>query len=87
MGGGHHHHPSSPEAMPRQDQDLELLKKEQVPLWVRDNCAHLLVPLNRCRRETFFNPDRCTHQRHIYEECQFLAWEKRVEAKKALSQK
>lgn len=81
MGGGHHAH--SPEAMPREDQDLELLKKHQIPLNVRDNCAHLLVPLNVCRRETGFNPDRCTHQRHIYEECQYIAWCARVEAKKA----
>jgi NADH dehydrogenase (ubiquinone) 1 beta subcomplex subunit 7 len=47
-----------------------------------DNCAHLLVPLNVCRRETGFNPDKCTHQRHIYEECQYIAWCARVEAKK-----
>lgn len=80
MGGGHHHH--SPEAMPKADQDLELLKQHQIPLNVRDNCAHLLVDLNVCRRETLFNPDRCNHQRHIYEECQFISWTARVEAKK-----
>ena len=84
MGGEHHH---SPEAMPKKDQDLELLKKEHVPLPFRDNCAHLVVPLNHCRRETFFNPDACTHQRHIYEECEYIAWQKRVEAKKALRKK
>lgn len=82
MGGGHH---SSPEAQPRKDQDLALLKKEHVPLAVRDNCAHLLVKLNTCRRETLFNPNSCGHQRHTYEECEFIAWEKRVAAKKALS--
>ena len=48
--------------MPKADQDLELLKREQVPIYARDNCAHLLVPLNRCRRETLYNPHRCTHQ-------------------------
>ena len=79
MGGGHHHH--LPEAMPKADQDLELLKQHQIALNVRDNCAHLLVPLNECRRETLFNPDRCTHQRHIYEECQYIAWSRRVDAK------
>lgn len=83
MGGGHHHH--SPEAMPSKKQDLELLKKEHVPLAFRDNCAHLLVPLNQCRRQTFFNPNSCGHQRHIYEECEFIAWERRVAAKKAMS--
>lgn len=81
MGGGHHH---SPEAMPKADQDLEFLKKENIPIPARDNCAHLLVKLNRCRRETFSLPWKCTHQRHIYEECQFIAWEKRCEAKKKM---
>jgi len=78
MGGNHH----SPEAMPKADQDLQLLKDHQVPVAVRDNCAHLLVDLNVCRRQTFFNPDQCTHQRHIYEECQYIAWDRRVQAKK-----
>lgn len=81
MGGGHHH--ENPAAMPRADQDLQLLKDHQIPLAYRDNCAHLLVPLNECRRETFFNPARCQQQRHIYEECEYIAWQRRVEAKKA----
>lgn len=79
MGGGHHH---SPEAMPRSDQDIQELKANQIPVAYRDKCAHLLVDLNKCRRETFFNPDKCTHQRHIYEECQYIAWSARCEAKK-----
>jgi NADH dehydrogenase (ubiquinone) 1 beta subcomplex subunit 7 len=84
MGGGGHddHHYFSPEAMPKADQDLALLKSEKVPVMNRDHCAHLLVPLNTCRRETFFNPDYCQPQRHIYEECQYIAWLARVEAKK-----
>jgi len=77
--GGHHH---SPEATPKGDQDLQTLKDQQVPLSLRDNCAHLLVPLNVCRRETYFNPERCNHERHIYEECQYVAWQGRVDAKK-----
>lgn len=83
MGGGHHHH--SPEAMPRTDQDMELLRTERIGLPFRDNCAHLLVPLNRCRKETFYMPWKCTHQRHIYEECQYIAWLARVEKKKELA--
>ena len=82
MGGGHHHH--SPGAMPKDEQDLELLKREQVPVPYRDKCAHLLVPLNRCRQETFSNPHRCTQQRHIYEECQFILYTRRCEAKTAM---
>jgi NADH dehydrogenase (ubiquinone) 1 beta subcomplex subunit 7 len=78
--GGHHH---SPEAMPKSDQDLQLLKDNQIPLAVRDNCGHLLVDLNVCRRETAFNPGKCTHQRHIYEECEYIAWLHRIDVKKA----
>jgi NADH dehydrogenase (ubiquinone) 1 beta subcomplex subunit 7 len=81
MGGGHDHHGPSPGAMPKAEQDLELLKLHQVPIHLRDKCAHLLVPLNVCRRETLFHPDRCGHQRHIYEECQHIAWSARVQAK------
>jgi len=82
--GGHHH---SPEALPKSEQDMQLLKDHQVPLALRDNCAHLLVDLNVCRRETMFNPDKCNHQRHIYEECQYIAWLKRVDDKKARAKK
>lgn len=81
MGGDHHH---SPEAMPRAEQDWDSLKKAQIPLAYRDNCAHLLVPLNECRRDTFANPHKCNHERHIYEECQYIAWLQRIEKKKEM---
>jgi len=84
MGG---HHGDSPEAMPNPTQDLELLKQQQVPLALRDNCAHLLVDLNSCRRQTFFNPDKCNHQRHIYEECQYIAWKARIQQKTDIKEK
>ena len=77
--GGHHH---NAEAMPLDNQDIESLKDNQVPTAFRDKCAHLLVKLNQCRRETFFNPGKCGHQRHTYEECEYIAWNKRVDAKK-----
>ena len=80
MGGGHHHH--NPEAMPRKEQDLDAVKKAKIPLGYRDTCSHLLIPLNECRRETWFNPNKCTHQRHTYEECQYIGWLQRVDAKK-----
>lgn len=77
--GGHHY---NPEAAPRLDQDIELLKREQVRLAFRDTCAHLLVPLNRCRQAKFFSPFACGHERHTYEQCQYYAYLQRVEAKK-----
>jgi NADH dehydrogenase (ubiquinone) 1 beta subcomplex subunit 7 len=73
--GGHHH--DSPAAMPKAEQDLESLKKNQVALGYRDNCAHLLTGLNSCRRQTLFNPHKCSHQRHTYEECEYIAWKAR----------
>lgn len=80
MGGGHHHH--SPEAMPKRDQDLKKLDESRTPYLFRDTCAHLLLPLNECRKKELYNPFRCDAERHLYEECQFIAWEQRVEKKK-----
>ena len=47
------------------------LEDASVPLQWRDYCAHLLIPLNACRRETLSAPWRCGHERHAYEQCQF----------------
>lgn len=40
------------------------------PAW-RDYCAHLLIPLNKCRHETYYLPWKCNHERHEYERCQY----------------
>ena len=37
----------------------------------RDHCAHKLVDLNECRRENFFLPWTCQHEKHSYEKCQY----------------
>jgi NADH dehydrogenase (ubiquinone) 1 beta subcomplex subunit 7 len=79
--GGHHH---NPEAMPKKDQDLQAIKDAKIPLGWRDTCSHLLIKLNDCRRETFFNPHKCSHQRHTYEECEYIGWLQRVDAKKEM---
>jgi len=31
----------------------------RLPLAYRDSCAHLLIPLNRCRHEEFYLPWKC----------------------------
>jgi len=80
MGGGAHHH--NPEADPKDDQDLQAMRKARIPLAFRDNCGHLLVKLNACRRETLYNPHKCGHERHTYEECGYYSYLQRVEAKK-----
>mmetsp|Transcript_5928 Transcript_5928/g.9875 ORF Transcript_5928/g.9875 Transcript_5928/m.9875 type:complete len:92 (-) Transcript_5928:156-431(-) len=76
--GGHLNH----EAMPKADQDIEALKAAKIPLAFRDTCAHLLVKLNRCRRDNTFSPHECGHERHTYEQCGYYSYLQRVEAKK-----
>ena len=44
---------------------------------VRDDCAHLLIPLNKCRIATGFMPWKCDHERHTYEKCQYDDYKKR----------
>ena len=47
------------------------LKDAKVDLAYRDFCAHLLIPLNECRKANYFLPWRCEHDRHVYEKCQY----------------
>jgi len=49
----------------------EQLRDAKVDLAYRDFCAHLLIPLNNCRKENYFLPWRCGHERHVYEKCQY----------------
>jgi len=79
MGGGHHH--VTPGSEPKKDQDLEAIKAAKIPLAWRDTCSHILIDLNKCRRETWWNPNKCEHARHIYEECEYNAYLQRIEAK------
>jgi NADH dehydrogenase (ubiquinone) 1 beta subcomplex subunit 7 len=44
----------------------------------RDFCAHLLIPLNECRRKSFYLPWKCEHERHAYELCQYNEYKRRV---------
>mmetsp|Transcript_15946 Transcript_15946/g.22717 ORF Transcript_15946/g.22717 Transcript_15946/m.22717 type:complete len:95 (-) Transcript_15946:104-388(-) len=79
MGGVHHHINAA--AKPQQEQDLASLAAAKVPLAWRDTCGHLLVPLNKCRRESWWNPNECGHYRHTYEECLYNSYLQRCEAK------
>lgn len=71
----------NPEADPKPDQDIEALKAARIPIAWRDTCGHLLVKLNKCRRETWWSPHKCGHERHTFEECEYNAYLQRVEAK------
>ena len=54
------------------------LKDAKVDLAYRDFCAHLLIPLNECRKANYFLPWRCEHERHVYEKCQYKECVQRV---------
>ncbi|KAL1861844.1 hypothetical protein VTK73DRAFT_6904 [Phialemonium thermophilum] len=56
----------------------EEMSEARVPLAYRDSCAHLLIPLNRCRYETYYLPWKCEDERHSYEKCQYVEFKKRL---------
>ncbi|KAH9927857.1 B18 subunit of NADH:ubiquinone oxidoreductase [Amylocystis lapponica] len=45
-------------------------KSARLPLAWRDQCSALLIPLNVCRKEKYYLPWECDHERHTYEKCQ-----------------
>ena len=49
----------------------EDMKRAKLDIGYRDFCAHLLIPLNECRRKSFYLPWKCGHERHVYEKCQY----------------
>jgi len=50
----------------------------RLPLAYRDSCAHLLIPLNKCRVDEYYLPWKCENERHSYEKCQYEEFKKRV---------
>jgi len=58
----------------------EEMEAAQLPLEWRDHCAHILIPLNKCRRKTAWMPWECTDLRHAYEKCQYEEYKLRCEA-------
>lgn len=50
----------------------------RIPLEYRDFCANLLIPLNECRKASFYAPWACEHEKHAYEKCQYKEYIKRV---------
>ncbi|XP_042501593.1 NADH dehydrogenase [ubiquinone] 1 beta subcomplex subunit 7-like [Macadamia integrifolia] len=49
----------------------EEMVQARVPLAYRDQCANLLVPLNKCRVAEFYLPWKCENERHAYEKCEY----------------
>ncbi|XP_038701415.1 NADH dehydrogenase [ubiquinone] 1 beta subcomplex subunit 7-like [Tripterygium wilfordii] len=59
----------------------------RVPLAYRDQCAHLLIPLNKCRQSEFYLPWKCEDERHTYEKCEYeLVMERMLQMKKIRDQ-
>lgn len=55
----------------------------KVPLAYRDQCAHLLIPLNKCRQAEFYLPWKCEDERHTYEKCEYeLVMERMLQMQK-----
>jgi NADH dehydrogenase (ubiquinone) 1 beta subcomplex subunit 7 len=63
----------------------------RLPLSYRDSCAHLLIPLNKCRVDEYYLPWLLLrfgnlgetlmsrqNERHSYEKCQYEEFKKRV---------
>ncbi|PNY26758.1 NADH dehydrogenase [ubiquinone] 1 beta subcomplex subunit 7 [Tolypocladium capitatum] len=65
--------PSEPRQATREE-----MRDARLPIAYRDSCAHLLIPLNKCRRETWYAPWKCGDERHSYEKCQYVEFKKRV---------
>ena len=42
-----------------------------MPRRYRDYCAHILIPLNKCRVQNYYLPWTCSDLKHAYEKCQY----------------
>ncbi|TYH84104.1 hypothetical protein ES332_D02G176000v1 [Gossypium tomentosum] len=57
--------------------------EDKVPIPYRDQCAHLLIPLNKCRQAEFYLPWKCEIERHSYEKCEYeLVMERMLQMQK-----
>ncbi|XP_010908299.1 NADH dehydrogenase [ubiquinone] 1 beta subcomplex subunit 7 [Elaeis guineensis] len=61
----------------------EEMVEARVPIPYRDQCAHLLIPLNKCRVAEFYLPWKCETERHTYEKCEYeLVMERMLQMQK-----
>jgi NADH dehydrogenase (ubiquinone) 1 beta subcomplex subunit 7 len=51
-----------------------------VPLDLRNECAHLLLRLEKCREESFYLPWKCGGKKHTYDHCMQAVFAKRFKA-------
>jgi len=61
----------------------EEMAEARVPIAYRDQCAHLLIPLNKCRAAELYLPWKCENERHSYEKCEYeLVMERMLQMQK-----
>mgnify|MGYP003975581851 CR=1 FL=1 len=60
----------------------EDMAANQVPMHVRDYCADIVIPLNKCRRINMYKPWACEELMHSYEICMYKEYERRRQIKK-----
>ena len=61
----------------------EDMVEARVPIPYRDQCAHLLIPLNKCRQAELYLPWKCENERHSYEKCEYeLVMERMLQMQK-----
>jgi NADH dehydrogenase (ubiquinone) 1 beta subcomplex subunit 7 len=53
------------------------MRAQNLPLRYRDYCAHFITPINKCRRENYFAPWSCHHEKLDWEKCQHQVWKER----------
>lgn len=49
----------------------EEMAAAKIPLNLRDYCAHLFIPLTKCRVDNYYLPWKCKREKHAWEECEF----------------
>ena len=60
--------------------------ENRVPIPYRDQCAHLLIPLNKCRSKELYLPWKCEAERHTYEKCEYeLVMERMLRCRRSAS--
>lgn len=65
----------------------EEMVENKVPIPYRDQCAHLLIPLNKCRQAEYYLPWKCENERHSYEKCEYeLVMERMLQMQKLRQQ-
>ncbi|KAK4546741.1 hypothetical protein LTR36_001473 [Oleoguttula mirabilis] len=72
------HHGGVTEGAPKIQATREEMSAARLPLAYRDSCAHLLIPLNKCRYDNYYMAWRCMDERHGYEKCQYDEFKLRV---------